>query len=321
MNPQVNEHFREVVEEHTAGDPQHGTRWTHLRQREIAERVTAKGTSVSRRIIRQLLKAHDFVRRKALKRRSYKQHPDRNAQFEHIAGLKSRFLAAGQPVISIDTKKKELIGNFYRDGKLYTQETIDVWDHDFPRYGDGKVIPHGIYDIALNKGHVNLGVSCDTTAFACDSIALWWEGHGRHDYPDATQMLILCDGGGSNPAKSNLFKQDLQALADRLNVSLRVAHYPPYCSKHNPIEHRLFPHVTRACEGVVFKSISLVKRLIERTRTRTGLRVTVDLLDGVYAAGRRAAEHLTATMRLINDAVFPQWNYSLLQSPQVKSGS
>ena len=323
MTPALEQNFLDVIGEHTAGDPQREVRWTNLRQREIAQRVTAAppGASCSRRIVRQLLKQHGFVRRVAQKRRSLKQHPDRNAQFERIAELKAEYLDAGQPVVSIDTKKKELLGNFYRDGKLYTQETVEVLDHDFPSYSEGKVVPHGIYDLALNKAHVNLGASRDTTQFACDSLARWWRSHGRDDHPDASRLLILCDGGGSNPANSNLFKQDLQALADRIGLNLRVAHYPPYCSKHNPIEHRVFPHVTRACEGVIFHSVALVKELIERTRTSTGLRVTVDILDQTYVTGRKAAADLQSTLRLIADATLPKWNYTLHPNHQPIPGS
>lgn len=324
MTPALERNFLDVIREHTAGDPQREIRWTNLRQREIARSAaggTTAGTPTSRRVVRQLLKQHGFVRRVAQKRRSLKQHPDRNAQFERIAAFKAQYLAAGEPVISIDTKKKELLGNFYRAGKLYTRQTLDVLDHDFPSYSDGKVVPHGVYDIAMNKAHVNLGTSCDTTQFACDSIARWWETRGRHDHPRASRLLILCDGGGSNPANSNLFKQDLQTLADHIGLNLRVAHYPPYCSKHNPIEHRVFPHVTRACEGVIFRSVSLVKELIERTRTSTGLRVTVDILDQVYAAGRKAAAELPSPLRLAADATLPKWNYTLQPNAQPIPGS
>lgn len=263
-------------------------------------------------IVRQLLKQQGFVRRQAQKKKSFKQHPDRNPQFENIVALKAQYLEAGQPVISMDTKKKELLGNFYRDGKLYTREEVAVWDHDFPSYAEGKVVPHGLYDMGLNKAHVNLGTSHDTTEFACDSVARWWSLQGRHDHPHATQLLILCDGGGSNPSRSSLFQQDLQALANALNLNIRIAHFPPYCSKHNPIEHRVFPHVTRACEGVVFKNLPLVKELIERTQTSTGLRVTVDIIDRVYQTGRKAAHDLKASLRLVADAVLPTWNYTIV---------
>ncbi|WP_313068260.1 ISAzo13 family transposase [Paraburkholderia sp. LEh10] len=198
----------------------------------------------------------------------------------------------------MDTKKKEMLGNFYRDGKLYTREQLEVLDHDFPSYSEGSVIPHGLYDIGLNKAHVNIGVSRDTTQFACDSVAHWWEKHGRADYPQAMRLLLLCDGGGSNPSNSWLFKSDLQNLADRLGLEIRVAHYAPYCSKHNPIEHRVFPYITRACAGVVFSSVSLVRELIEKTCTKTGLKVTADILDGVYEAGRTVTRHARASLNI-----------------------
>jgi hypothetical protein len=313
VTPQFEQHFLDVIREHTAGDPQHeGVRWTNLTRGRIAQRMgEAVGVSVGRRVVKQLLRKHGFVYRKAQKRRSFKAAPYRNEQFEHIAAVKAQHVAAGHPVISIDTKKKELLGNFYREGKLLTRQPVETLDHDFPSHADGKVVPHGIYDLALNKGHVNLGVSGDTTEFARDSLERWRRKYGRHDYPHATQLLILCDGGGSNPARSWLFKQDLQTLANRLGLTLRVAHYPPYCSKYNPIEHRLFPHVTRACQGVIFKSVELVKELVENTQTSTGLKVTVDVLDKTYEAGRQIAADLQSTLRLTRDAVLGQWNYTL----------
>ena len=305
-----------MVREHTAGNPQHDIVWTNLRPREIAELMTQHVQEpVSRRVVRQLLKRHGFVRRQSQKKKSLKTHPERNAQFERIRQLKGQYLAGGQPVVSIDTKKKEMLGNFYRDGKLHTRQTIEVLDHDFPSYSEGKVVPHGIYDIALNKAHVNLGTSRDTTEFACDSLAHWWHSRGRLDHAQAKQLLILCDGGGSNPSQSPLFQQDLQSLANRTGLEIRIAHYPPYCSKHNPIEHRVFPHITRACEGVVFSSVPLVKHLIERTNTRTGLRVSVDILDKVYEVGRKAADCLKSSLQVVSDAVLPKWNYVVFPNP------
>ena len=312
VTPELLNVFLAVIEEHTAGSPQQEIRWTNLRQPEIARRMSESGVCVSCRIVRQLLKQQGFVRRQSQKKKSFKQHPERNPQFEKIATLKARYLADNQPVLSMDTKKKEMLGNFYRHGKLYVRETIEVLDHDFPSYSDGKVVPHGLYDIGLNKAHVNLGTSRDTTEFACDSVAHWWQLHGRHDHPTAKELLILCDGGGSNPSRSPLFQQDLQALANTLNLKIRIAHFPPYCSKHNPIEHRVFPHVTRACEGVVFTSVSLVKQLIERTQTRTGLQVTVDIIDRVYETGRKVASGIKNSLRVVADAILPAWNYTAL---------
>jgi hypothetical protein len=277
--------------------------------------MTAAGVPLSRFVVRQLLRRHGFARRKLVKRTSMGTHPDRNAQFENITRLKAEYLAAGQPVVSIDTKKKELVGNFHRPGRSYATGEIRTFDHDFPSFAEGRVIPHGVYDLARNKAHVTPGTSRDTTEFACDSVAAWWEATGKADHPGAARLLILCDGGGSNPARSDLFKADAQGLAERLGLEVRVAHYPPYCSKHNPIEHRVFPHVTRSCAGVVFTDVPVVKRLVERTRTETGLVVACGILDKVYAPGRKAAKGVVKTLRLVRDELLPGWNYRLLPKP------
>lgn len=241
----------------------------------------------------------------------------RNEQFENIAQLKATYIAAGNPIISMDTKKKEYLGNFYRDGRLYTQEELQVNDHDFTSQADGIVIPHGIYDIQRNSGYINLGNSHDTSEFACDCIRNWWYNQGRSDYPHATSILVLCDGGGSNSSRYYIFKQDLQALVDEIGIEIRIAHYPPYTSKYNPIEHRLFPHVTRACQGVVFKSMELVKELMEKTKTRQGLQVTVQILDKVYQKKRQVAEDFKETMRIVFDEFLPKWNYTAVPITEV----
>ena len=222
---------------------------------------------------------HGYRKRKALKKKTMgPRNPNRNAQFENIARLKKQYLKAGLPVISMDTKKKELLGNFYRDGKIDTQETIETNDHDFGSAGAGTVIPHGLYDVGKNKAFVHLNTSHDTSELACDSIAAWWEQQGRTDYPQAKKLLVLCDGGGSNSATMYLFKEDLQKLANRLGIEIRVAHYPPYCSKYNPIEHRLFPHLTRACRGVIFHTLETVRYYMAKAETTTGLKVKVSIL-------------------------------------------
>jgi hypothetical protein len=241
----------------------------------------------------------------------------RNAQFENIVSLKDVYIDAGNPVISMDTKKKESLGNFYRDGHLYTTEELQVYDHDFNSQAEGIVIPHGIYDLQRNTGYINLGTSYDTSEFACDCIRNWWYHRGRFDYPNATSILVLCDGGGSNSSRYYIFKQDLQALVDELGIEIRIAHYPPYTSKYNPIEHRLFPHVTRACQGVVFKSIDLVKELMEKTHTRQGLKVTVQIVDKVYQKGRKVAKDFKETMRIVFDEFLPQWNYTAVPNAEV----
>ena len=217
-------------------------------------------------------------------------------------------------MLSIDTKKRELIGNFYRAGVLLTKETVLTYDHDFPKFADGVVIPHGIYDERHNRGYVHLGTSHDTSEFACDCLLSWWARFGQALYPRAKSVLIKCDGGGSNSASTYLFKEGLQRVADETGLELRVAHYPPYCSKYNPIEHRLFCHLTRACSGVVFTSVELVKTLMHKARTRTGLSVVVDVIDKVYQTGRRVAEEVKQALSLVRDDTLPKLNYRILPS-------
>lgn len=305
--------LRQLLREFTAGDPMRaGVLWTNLSLRELSRRLLALGTPASRRVIRRLLRQLKLGRRTARKKKTMGHHPDRNAQFENIARLRREYQDAGDPVISIDTKKKELLGNFHRPGQTFTERTVETFDHDFGSAGQGKLIPHGIYDLANQHAHLNLNTSHDTGELCCDSIALWWEQHGRAAYPKATRLLILCDGGGSNSATQYLFKEDLQRLANHLGLELRVAHYPPYCSKHNPIEHRVFPHVTRACQGVIFHTAEIARQFIERTKTSTGLRVTVGVLDKVYATGRKYAQGFKETMNILFDDHLPKWNYRAL---------
>jgi Rhodopirellula transposase DDE domain len=309
--PSLEETFLKVLQDHTAGDPMRANvKWTNLSRRQIARRVTALGTPVSRHVVSQLLRKHGYRRRKALKKKTMgPRNPNRNAQFENIARLKNEYLKAGLPVISMDTKKKELLGNFYRDGKIDTQETIKTNDHDFRSAGAGVVIPHGLYDVGRNQGFVHLNTSHDTSELACDSIAVWWDQHGRSAYPGAKKILVLCDGGGSNSASMYLFKEDLQKLANRLGIEIRVAHYPPYCSKHNPIEHRLFPHLTRACRGIIFHTLDTVKHYMVKAETTKGLKVNVSILDKAYETGRKCAAGFKKAMKIVFDEFLPKWNY------------
>ena len=285
--PTLEENFLRLLAEFTAGDPmREGVLWTNRSRCEISRRLAEMGTSASRYTVRKLLKKHGLGQRKTRKKKTLGAHPDRDAQFQNIARLKAAYMAKEEPVISIDTKKKELIGNFSREGYTYTQTPVDALDHDFPSAGEGKLIPHGIYDLARNEGHMNLNTSHDTSEFCCDSIAHWWKQQGCQHYPKARRLLLLCDGGGSNAANRHVFKEALQVLAERLGLEIRVAHYPPYCSKYNPIEHRLFSHITRACQGVVFHSVAIAQQFMEKTKTCKGLKVTVDILTGVYVTGK-----------------------------------
>ncbi|MEI7990626.1 MAG: ISAzo13 family transposase [Chloroflexota bacterium] len=309
--PEIDRCFLEVVKGHTAGDPMDETKkWTDLTPQEIADWLEKDHQiRVSHTVVRKLLKKHHFGHRQAQKKQTQKNVPGRDEQFKKIAQLKAEYQAAGNPIISIDTKKKEALGNFYREGKLYTQQEVVVFDHDFPSLGDGTLVPYGIYDVVHNLGYMYINTSKDTSEFVCDCIRLWWNQYGKHLYPKATSILALSDGGGSNSASHYIFKEDLQKLVDGLGVELRIAHYPAYCSKFNPIEHRLFSQVTRACQGVIFTSVALVKELMEKTKTNKGLHVFVDIIDKVYQTGREVAKDFKETMRIVFDEVLPKWNY------------
>jgi hypothetical protein len=299
-----------VLEVRTAGDPdEEAIIWTDLSPRKIANVVTALGTPVSPQVVRDWLEEQKLRLRKIVKDLPGGVHPDRDAQFQRIAALKTEYLDAGEPVFSIDTKAKEHLGQLYRQGRVRTQQAFQAFDHDFPSWATGVVIPHGIYDLARNHGHLNLGLSHDTSAFACDSFRWYWQRIGRRNYPTATSILWLCDSGGSNSATQYLFKQDLQNLANDIGMEIRVAHYPSYCSKYNPIERRLFPHVGRACQGMLFNTLETVVELMRKTSTTTGLRATVNVLRGMYEIGRKVAKGFKKTMTLVFDDLLPKWNY------------
>lgn len=306
----IDEAFLSILKDCTAGDPMdEKVKWTNLTNANIVGLLAKKGFKVSRNIVKKLLKKHGYVKRKALKKKAAGGHVDRNAQFERIAELRNEYEEQGNPVISVDTKKKELIGNLSRNGKIYTTETIEVFDHDFPSLAEGVAVPHSIYDIAQNKAYVTIGTSRDTSEFACDSIRLWWNNHGRLLYPDATSILMLMDGGGSNSSRHYIFKQDLRALVDELGIDIRVAHYPPHTSKWNPIEHRVFPHITRALAGTILTSHQLTKELIETTTTKKGLTVVAYILNKLYDTKRKVAAGFKESMRILFDDVLGRWNY------------
>lgn len=319
---ELDDKFLEVLRHHTAGDPMDETvRWTNLTPAQIVNALREEhNLLVSKSVVRKLLKKHDYRRRKAQKKTTMKSEiKNRNEQFENIARLKAEYEAAGNPIISMDTKKKEYLGNFYRDGHLYTLEELKVYDHDYNSFAEGTIIPHSLYDLKLNVGYIQIGNSHDTSEFACDSLRHWWYSYGRKHYHNATSILILCDGGGSNSSRQHLFKQDLQQLADEIGYEIRIAHYPPYCSKYNPIEHRFFPHVTRACQGVIFSSIELVGELMGKTSTAKGLKAFVHIIDKVYETGRKVAADFKKTMRIAFDDFLPTWNYRAIPADEANA--
>ena len=309
--PRIDEMLKNILKNHTAGDPMlEDVIWTDLTPSQIAQKFQKEyKKSISLKVVKKWLKKHNYRLRKAQKSRSMKQVENRNEQFENIARLRKEYENSLNPIISLDTKKKEYLGNYYRPGLLYATEVIKTWDHDFSSFSWGRVIPHGIYDCKLNKGFITIGVSHDTCQFATDCIKKWWYNYGRFDYPDATSILILCDGGGSNSSRAYLFKEYLQKVADEIGIEIRIAHYPSYASKYNPIEHRLFPHVTRAMQGVVFTSYGLVENLIQKTHTKTGLSVEVEINNFEYETKQKYDPDFKENIPIVFDDYLPMWNY------------
>lgn len=311
--PGLEDNFVEVVSDHTAGDPmREDVTWTYLTPTEIARKLDSLGTPVCADTVRRLFKDFGFSRHRAEKTKTMGQTPFRNEQFENIARLKNEYFDSPNPIISMDTKKKELLGEFSRPGRAYANGPNSTFDHDYPSFARGKLIPHGLYDMMRNVGHLTLGTSHDTSEFACDSFWLWWQRHGRRAWPAARSILLLCDGGGSNNCRHNIFKEDLQRLVNRIGVPVRVAHYPPYCSKYNPIEHRLFCHITRAWSGVVFRSLEIVKTCLQRVWTSAGLKVTHAVLNRDYQLHRKASSAFMETYPIHFAATLPEWNYTVV---------
>jgi Rhodopirellula transposase DDE domain len=310
-DPQLEENLFSVLEVRTAGDPDdEDSVWTDLSPRQIAEVAASLGTPVSPTVVRNWLDDLGVSQRKIAKTLEGGQSPHRNTQFERIYELQLEYFEADNPVFSIDTKAKEHLGQLYREGRVRTQQPFQAYDHDFPSWAEGVIIPHGIYDLIRNRGHINIGLSHDTSQFACDSFRRYWNRFGQHDYPAATSMLWLCDCGGSNSATQHLFKQDLQQLVNDLGIEIRVAHYPSYCSKYNPIERRFFCHVGRACQGKLFDTLDNVVRWMRRAATTTGLTTTVSVIRNIYETGRKVAKDFKHTMTIKFDDLLPTWNYT-----------
>jgi hypothetical protein len=308
--------FHTVLETHTAGDPmREGVQWTNLTRSEIAAALGQEGFEVSTTTVDRLLDEFGFGFRKPRKVKTMGECANRDAQFKKINALKARYLSAGLPVVSLDTKKREILGDYVRSGRVLSTAPLRGWDHDFTQHRLGVVIPHGIYDLGRNEGYVHLGTSHDTADFVIDTMFHWWSRHGVRQYRGAGKMLALFDSGGSSGCHAVRFKNELQRFADLTGQAVRIAHYPTHCSKYNPVEHRLFPHLTRVCQGVFLQSVQMVKDLMMKASTRTGLRVFVDILDRFYETGQKLPDVVRQTLRLRFDHLLPLWNYVLLPTP------
>ncbi|MEL7086763.1 MAG: ISAzo13 family transposase [Cyanobacteria bacterium J06597_1] len=313
----IERNLNQLLEHRTAGNPDDAAiRFTDLSPHQLAQRLQHLGTPVSHATVRRWMDEKKLRLRRIQKVLSCGHSAHRNQQFERIAELIEQYRAAGNPYFSVDTKARELLGQLYRQGRVRCTQPFQAFDHDFPTLATGVVIPHGIYDPVHNCGHLNLGVSRDTTQFACDSLAWFWQQIGQPRYPNARSILILCDGGGSNSARKYIFKYDLQRLANRIGLEIRIAHYPSYCSKYNPIERRFFPHVGRACAGRLFDSLDTVVALMQKATTSKGLKTTVKVIHQKYLAGREATEEIKRNLEIVYDELLPQWNYRAIpQNP------
>jgi hypothetical protein len=311
---QVEENLKSLTETRTAGDPDdERIVFTDLTPTRLEQELAALQTPVSDDLIRRWMEEQDLRLRKIRKVLAGGASPDRDAQFVNIAQLIEQYESAGDPYFFVDTKAKEFLGQLFRRGRVRTSKAFEAFDHDFPSWAEGVIIPHGIYDRVRNRGHINLGLSHDTTQFACDSLRWYWNRIGRVCYPHSDSMLLLFDCGGSNSASKYIFKHDLQQVSNSTGMQIRVAHYPSYCSKYNPIERRFFPHVSRVCTGMLFDTLQTVVELMRKASTSTGLRTTVNVIRRLYETGRNATETMKENLRdsVDFDSFLPKWNYTL----------
>jgi hypothetical protein len=309
--PRLVPELKEIANEHTAGSAvEPGRVWTNRSAESFADDLARRGYSVCANTVNRLLREElHLSRRKMEKTLSMGESADRDAQFKRLNHLKQCFRARGWPVISIDTKKKELLGRFERAGAAWTDGRLHAWDHDFPSSSWGKVIPYGVYDVAADEALVYLAQGADTGELACDAIRRWWYRLGKWRYEATAPMLLLADCGGSNGYRVPLFRQQLYRLSQRLQRTIRVCHLPPYCSKYNPIDHRLFCHLSRSLQARQLTSIEAVQTVIHQTTTRTGLRVVCELAPRPYARGIKADPEFLANEPIRRDNELSAYNY------------
>jgi hypothetical protein len=311
--PDLPEKLEGLVEPLTRGDPMSPLRWTCKSTRRLSRELTKMGYSASSRLVGVLLREMGYSLQGNRKTVEGKQHPDRNAQFEHINARVTAAMRAAQPVISVDTKKKELIGNYANRGKQWLRKgaAAKVNGHDFPDPSVPRAHPYGIYELTRNRGFVNVGTDHDTATFAVASIRAWWRAQGRRAYPAAKRLLITADAGGSNGSRLRLWKWELQRLADELHLPISVCHFPPGTSKWNKVEHRLFSFISSNWRGEPLADYATVVNLISRTTTTTGLKVSCRLDRRRYPVGRIISDEEWGKINLFRDKFHGDWNYTI----------
>lgn len=314
--PGLMDALKALVEPHERGDPERPLRWVSKATRKLASTLGEQGFSISHRKVALLLREMGFSLQANQKTKEGSSHADRNAQFEHIGARTQEVQAAGNPVISVDTKKKELVGEFKNGGREWrpkaSPEKVNV--HDFPTLGEGKAVPYGVYDVTRNEGWVNVGISKDTAAFAVESIRQWWWAMGHERYPDATELMVTADCGGSNGYRTRQWKLELQHLANELGIPIAVHHLPPGTSKWNKIEHRLFSFITMNWRGRPLTSFQTVVNLIASTTTRSGLTVRSRLDERTYETSRTVSDDEMAAINMVAATERSAWNYKIYPS-------
>jgi hypothetical protein len=300
-----------LVDPATRGDPMRPLLWTSKSCAKLAEELSTHGHPVSARTVARLLRALDYSLQGTCKSQEGSHHPDRDAQFRRINRRVRAFFKLGQPVISVDGKKKELIGEFAQQGREWRRATmpVEVNAYDYPTLADGKAVPYGVYDLSKNRGWVAVGCDHDTAAFAVATIQHWWEQQGQVDYPHATRLLICCDGGGSNSIRCKLWKREMQRFADRSGLLVYVCHFPPGTSKWNKIEHRLFSFISINWRGKPLTSFEVMIDLIRETTTEAGLTVHAERDMSKYPTEIKVSEDELASVNLVGERFHGEWNY------------
>jgi len=319
-NPKIAEALESLIDPVTRGDPESPLRWTCKSTRRLADELTEKQHQISPRKVAELLDQLGYSLQGNRKTREGINHPDRNAQFEYIYESVRKFHRSGQPVVSVDTKKKELIGDFSNAGKEYRKKgfPVETRMHDFPDKQLGKAIPYGVYDIESNEGWVSIGVNHDTAQFAANSILQWWRQMGQHRFPRATRLLITADAGGSNGWRTRLWKVALQDLANEIKLNLTISHFPPGTSKWNKIEHRLFSFITQNWRGKPLYDLQTVVNLISSTTTRAGLTVKSAVDDTYYEKGIKVSDQELEQINLKHHDFHGEWNYTIRRKRTIR---
>ncbi|NQT59545.1 MAG: ISAzo13 family transposase [Bacteroidetes bacterium] len=316
-NPELLETLQTFVDSTTVGNPENPLRWTTKSLRNLQEGLKVQGYAISHVKVGQLLEQLGYslqMNKKCLQ--VGEPHVDRDAQFSHINRISSEFLASGQPVISVDAKKKEFVGNFKNQGAEYQPKgkPVEVLDHDFPLPELGKAIPYGVYDVGSNEGFVNVGISADTARFAAQSIRAWWDEMGCQKYRGASKLYITADGGGSNGRRNRLWKTSLQELANETGLEIHVSHLPPGTSKWNKIEHRLFSYISKNWRGTPLVSLAVIISLISATTTQSGLKVNCGLDEKTYEKGIKISDKELEELNITRNDFHGEWNYYISPS-------